>query len=557
MNIGQKSVKLLLNFLMMSLLSVSSFSAVQKPLEHSSMPQSAKNKSTTSKNTEEKIAQKSLSPTQKREQFYQNRSGVPVWLQDDGLTEAGKNALSALQNADLEGLNASIYQPIVKIISDLNFKNLSSEDLMKNDDKMTQYVILYLEDLEGERLPPEKVNKELHLKVKDIDSYVILSEGMTQDPTGKWLTSYSLAGREYQDLKKLLAAYRDIQRQGGWPTLDLPASVKLEEGKSHPLIKVLKKQLFIQGDLQQEDPDTPIFTPDLLAALKQFQRRHGLEEDGKLGPETRQALNVPIDARIQQILVSMERWRWAPAKKPDERSVMVNIAGYYLQAFEGDRKVLDMPVIIGQSFQKTPVFMSEIDIVRFNPSWHVPHSIAVKDKLPLLRSKPSYFKAKGYVIYDANGSPVDAEDVNWASVEASNFDYKIVQNPGDANALGKLFFHINTPFDVFLHGTPDVDLFKKAKRSFSSGCIRLQDPAALAQFVLQNDPKWTKEAIAERLTQKGTQDIIPHPFVNIYVTYQTVWVDDNNLAHFMDDFYGQDKTIETALKIQEASQLAL
>ncbi|MGI4850570.1 MAG: L,D-transpeptidase family protein [Janthinobacterium lividum] len=555
MNLRQNVLKILSGFALAFTLTTQSFCWAEKISQHSYAPHTLKQSSISPENMPSKKEHSPLSDAQKKDQFYQSRSQAPIWLDSNGLTDAGQNALLTLQNAGYEGLSSSLYQPIIKMMSDLDVKGMSAQELMTWDIKITQSITTYLEDLEGERLSPEKVNKDLHLKVKDVDPYVILTQGLDQDPSGKWLTTYTLVGKEYQDLKKLLAEYRHIEQQGGWPTLEMPSSTKLELGKHHPSIMALKKQLFIQGDLKEEDTGDDTFTKNLMSALQQFQRRHGLEDDGKLGPETQQALNVSVEARIQQIIVSMERWRWAPNKGPGERSVVVNIAGFYLQAFEGNQKVFDMPVIIGRSFRKTPVFVSQIDFVRFNPSWHVPQSIAVKDKLPLLRSKPSYFKTKGYTIYDSSGSPVDPEDVDWAGVEAANFNYKIVQKPGDANALGKLFFHINTPFDVFLHGTPDVELFKKAKRSFSSGCIRLQDPTKVAEFILKDDPKWSKEAILARLDQTGTQDVISHPLVDVYVTYQTVWVDDENLAHFMDDLYGQDKTIETALKIQEASKV--
>ena len=165
-----------------------------------------------------------------------------------------------------------------------------------------------------------------------------------------------------------------------------------------------------------------------------------------------------------------------------------------------------------------------------------------------MRSDPSYFNTKGYHIYDESGEAVNPEEVDWSNVDSSSFDYRIVQDPGSANALGKLFFHINTPFDVFLHGTPDVDLFKKEKRSFSSGCIRVFDPVSLAFFLLNNPEKWSQETIIQVTQGNQTQTLsLEHP-VNIYVTYQTVWIDDQNQPYFVEDIYQQDKAIKKVLE---------
>lgn len=245
MNLRQQVTKFLSGFSLALILSSQSLCWAEKSSQHSSLSHQLKEPSSSSENTSVKPASYSLSEAQKREQFYQNRSQAPVWLDANGLTEAGQNALLTLKNADQEGLSASLYQSIIKAMSELKGKNMSAEDIMKWDTKITQSITTYLEDLEGERLSPEKVNKDLHLKVKDVDPYVILAQGIDQDPSGKWLTTYTLVGKEYQDLKKLLAAYRHIEQQGGWPTLKLPASVKLDLGKRHPSIVDLKKQLFV------------------------------------------------------------------------------------------------------------------------------------------------------------------------------------------------------------------------------------------------------------------------------------------------------------------------
>jgi murein L,D-transpeptidase YcbB/YkuD len=479
-------------------------------------------------------------------QFYRDRDFQPVWFQGSRLNSAGQYALQTLKNAGQEGLNPQDYHLVLRNFLFLELHLLSPEKVAEYETLLTKYIIFYIKDLDGERLNPQKISKQLYIKVDMVDPYEILSNGMKEDPSGKWLTELTVHHPEYQQLKEVLARYRNIEQKGEWTPLKLPENQKITLGTNDAFVEALKTRLILEGYLK-EGMNNSVFDSSIEQALKEFQHYHGLEADGRLGKETLVALNVSVKDRIDQILLSMERWRWLPENK-GEHYILVNIAGYYLQAFENEKKILQMPVIIGRNYRQTPVFSSKIDFVRFNPSWYVPHSIAVKDKLPLLRSDPSYFNTKGYHIYDESGEAVNPEEVDWSDVDSSSFDYRIVQDPGSANALGKLFFHINTPFDVFLHGTPDVDLFRKEKRSFSSGCIRVFDPVSLAFFLLNNPEKWSQETIIQVTQGNQTQTLpLEHP-VNIYVTYQTVWIDDQNQPYFVEDIYQQDKAIKKVLE---------
>jgi L,D-transpeptidase YcbB len=191
--------------------------------------------------------------------------------------------------------------------------------------------------------------------------------------------------------------------------------------------------------------------------------------------------------------------------------------------------------------------------VRFNPSWNVPRSIAVKDKLPKLQSDPGYFVQKGYVLSDESGHEISPHSVNWSDITPSTFTYHLRQKPGAANALGKIRFNVVSPFSIYLHDTSDPQLFVKKVRTFSSGCIRVSEPVKLAYFVFNEPSRWTYETIAASMTGRNTQNVRPQKGVPIFITYFTVWAPDGEAARFMDDIYAQDAAILSAIKNRSSS----
>ncbi len=405
----------------------------------------------------------------------------------------------------------------------------------------------FIDDLAGERLTPQNITKLLYIKNDHVDADAILFEGLSSSHPSDWLMNLTFLQDDYQRLKILLREYREIQKNGGWPTNLALADKKkkLEKGMLGEAVRVLREQLIIFGDLK-DIALSPLFDETVEFALKQFQKRHALEQDGVVGPTTLKALNTPVEDRIKQIIISMERWRWLP-HKPADRYILVNISGFFLKAYEKGKKVLEMPVITGRAYRKTPVFTSAIYSIRFNPAWHVPKSIAVKDKLPLLRRDHSYLSRKGYSIYDSNGNRISLDDVDWDAVNGGSFPYRLVQSPGSHNALGKIRFSIKTPFDVYLHDTPDKHLFEKAHRDLSSGCIRVKEPIDLAVFVF-NDPEWSADRISQRISGTKTENVDLKETVTVHITYFTAWTGDDGLDYFMPDHYGQDALIWNALQ---------
>lgn len=475
--------------------------------------------------------------------FYKARGFQPLWLTRSGWGAGVETALQILRQADSEGLDPADYQKNIQIFLSAEKETTS---LVAAEIALTEAVLEYIDDLGGERMSPRKIGKALYLKPDPVDAAQILTTGMASDQTASWLRSLTVHKPQYQALKKILPVYRQkAQQEKAWPKL--PKGPLLQKGKKHSQVATLRRTLALRGYQSSGEVGSSLFDESLEAAVKAFQTQANLESDGLVGPQTRRALNKTAQQKVDQILATMERWRWLPETLED-RYILVNIAAFDLRAYEDGRQKLEMPVIIGKQYRKTPVFTSSIYHIRFNPSWHVPRSIAVRDKLKKIKQDPSYLARKGYVLYDSGGSRLNPHDVNWSEVTSGSFHYRLRQRPGAQNALGKIRFSIKSPFNVYLHSTPDKHLFKKKVRSFSSGCIRVGQPTELAYFVFNEPSKWTLQTIAAEMEGTRTRNINLRQPVPVYIAYFTVWVDDTNTPRFMDDLYGQDAEIIKVMK---------
>jgi len=270
--------------------------------------------------------------------------------------------------------------------------------------------------------------------------------------------------------------------------------------------------------------------------------------DGVVGPKTRTAMNVPVDDRIRQIVVNLERHRWLPQSLGSPH-VLVNIADFWLRVVEDDTSVLQMRVIVGTRFRRTPVFSDRISHLVFNPYWHVPPGIATADKLPLFQEDPSLVSELGFEVFDGwgpNATQVDPSSIPWDSLSASNFPYHLRRQPGPRNPLGQVKFMFPNPHDVYLHDTPARSLFDRQERCFSSGCVRVEYPAELAAFLLRPHEEWTEERIREVMEGDTPKTVrLKHP-VPVHLFYWTAWMEEGTL-HFREDVYDRDDAVASAL----------
>ena len=451
--------------------------------------------------------------------IYDYQQDKLIWVKNDAWTSCAKTLLEAFSHADEEGLWSEDYKPFVDI---LQKQDLHAPDAQKYADQLLTLAALnYISDMKGERLKPSGIDKNVHLKEVVIDEAELLKEYVTLSDQCSWIYGLAPTSPDYQHLKQLLALYRKKQTEGGWP--ELPKGTKLKIGDKGPLIETLRAQLIAQDALPSQGQGSDVFDESLEKAVKDYQALHGLEQDGKVGGATLTALNTSVEKRIQSIIVSMEEQRWLPSPLPS-RYIQVNIPGFYLKAVAGGTPHFYMPIITGKEYTKTPIFNAQMTEIIFNPSWHVPASI-MGEILPKMERNPEDYARKGYYMSDG----------------------RIIQRPGNGNSLGKIRFTIESPYGVCLHGTPSVNLFKKAKRAFSHGCIRVENPYKLAEFVFYKPEEWTLSRIQAEASGTTTKPIKLAHSLPTFITYFTVFEDENHKMNFVDDEYGLDKEIWAGL----------
>ena len=299
------------------------------------------------------------------------------------------------------------------------------------------------------------------------------------------------------------------------------------------------------------------FDEALESAVRDFQERHGLEADGIVGRKTLAALNVPVSERIQQILLNMERWRWMPGEL-GERYLLVNMAGFELLAVENEETVMDMRVIIGRPYRSTPAFAGEMRYLVLNPYWNVPHKLAIEDLLPKQQSDPDYLQEKGFRIYASwrkGARELDPGAIDWSSLSADYFPFRLRQEPAGRNALGRVKFMFPNDVSVYIHDTPSKGLFRKPSRPFSSGCVRVEEPLALVSLLLSRQG-WDQERLAAAVASNERQIIILDEPVPVYLVYMTAWAGAPGEIHFQEDIYGHDQTLAASLARRSALQKA-
>jgi murein L,D-transpeptidase YcbB/YkuD len=275
-----------------------------------------------------------------------------------------------------------------------------------------------------------------------------------------------------------------------------------------------------------------------------FQVRHGIDIDGEIGFKTMAAMNINVDERIEQIKINLERWRWL-SRQFGDYYVKVNIADFNLEVIKNGEKIRQHKIIVGRTYRKTPIFSSKITHLVFNPSWTVPPGILSADVLPAVRKNIRYLKNKNIYVYDKNGKIVIPSSVDWNSSVVKSYTYR--QTPGSDNALGSVKFFIPNEFMVYLHDTPSKDLFEKTERAFSSGCIRVQDPLELAEYLLNDPENYSKKRINGIINTKKTQTVVIKDQPAIHILYWTSFTNDDGVVQFRSDIYKRDGPLKEAL----------
>ncbi len=342
-------------------------------------------------------------------------------------------------------------------------------------------------------------------------------------------------------LGSALGKYQAIARQGGW---DFPEKgPRLELGSFGSEVSRLRARLAKSGDIVGRRGRAERFDDVLKKGVLRFQARHGLTADGIVGPKTRAALSISVQARMKQIAVNLRRWRSIPADL-GRRYILVNVPSQELFFVDQDSVIFASPVIVGRAARPTPLFASRIVKIVVNPHWYVPKKIAVRDILPNLQRDTSYLKDRSIRVYRGAFDSLEEiapTQVDWRSLSENNFPYRLIQDPGPKNALGRVKFFAPNAHDAFLHDTPDVHLFEKVGRALSSGCIRVKKAETLARLMLKNESETSALRLDTALDGNRANTISLKVPVPLYVVYSTAWVNERNTVEFREDIYGMDK----------------
>ena len=481
--------------------------------------------------------------------IYAERGFVPLWFDQQGPTRQAVALLQTLQQAPAEGLNPEEYH--LTVIRN-NWTATRPALLAQADVLLTAALLRYAQDLSygHPRLLAADPLNFTEIVDFEFDPSAIVTNFCGAAEPEKMLASLAPTHIYYQQLKKELSRYRRIAANGPWQTV--PAGKVIKPGEQDSRMPLIGKRLIQGGDLPAKTVVSQHYGREIEKGVRRFQKRHGIWPDGIIGKSTVATMNIPVQWRIDQISINMARWRWHNHEL-GKRYAMVNIANAHLQAYEQNKLVLNFPVIVGKQENQTPLLTGFIRHIEFNPSWNIPPSIAKNEQLKKLRANPRHLvekKIRLFAGWDENDPELDSTKINWAKISPEKMtQYRLRQDPGPLNSLGRVKFIFPNPWSVYLHDTPGQALFSEWRRDMSHGCIRVHDPVGLAKFVLNNqDRNASLEAIRELFNNSRNKEIVIHQPVPIHITYQTVWFDKDRLVRFDKDVYGQDEKIAKVLK---------
>lgn len=479
-------------------------------------------------------------------EVYERRNFAPNWTSRDEISEL----ITAIKNTSLDGLDPADYHllEVEYVYRELGAGNLQSAheqaalDVMLTDSLFRlgyhqRYGKVNPEDLD----PHWNFDRELG----DDPPAVIMQRAMDARSLLVFLKEFTRRGPIYSQLQQALAEYRKLAEAGGWASV--AAGGTLKPGASDARVPAIAERLAVTGEIADAGPFATVTVYDkaLVTGVRKFQTRHGLGIDGVIGPATLRAMNVPVEDRIEQLRLNLERARWVLGDLAED-FIIVNIAGFKAYVIRGSDIVWQTDVQVGKTFHQTPVFRDEMKYVVFNPTWTVPYSIATKEMLPRIKTDPTYFETRDFDIKNRSGQLVSADSIDWSQISRRNFPYTFVQRPGPRNALGRVKFIFPNEHSVYLHDTPSKSLFGRAERAFSHGCVRVKNPFDLAEVLLGSEG-WNQEKIKATLDSRETKAVYLPEALPVLLLYWTAEIGPSGDVHFYTDVYERDARIAKAL----------
>lgn len=487
--------------------------------------------------------------------FYEERAFHPAWISERPVLSSAFDELrTVLGGASNHGLDPADYHltqldSLARLVrsGEGGTRARVDLDLLASDAFMTLGSHLLMGSVNPTTIDPEWLANR-----RTAEFETVLAKALETGSIRRDLEALAPPQPRYGRLLNAVEQLRAAAASGGWPRV--PEGDKLETGVRDPRVAALRRRLRASGDLAADptDADSDHFDARLAESVARFQGRHGLEPDGVVGPATVAALNVTAAERARQVQVNLERWRWLP-NDLGTRHIEVNIAGFDVKVVENGRTVRTHRAVVGRQYRQTPMFSGTMTYLVLAPYWHVPPTIAAVDKLPLIKADLGYLAAQRMTLFDqATNAPVNPTAVQWEDMSGSDFNrrYRLRQDPGPRNALGAVKFMFPNRHNVYLHDTPSRELFGRASRAFSSGCVRTEDPLALAEYLLGDQPGWTRSRIDAVVAGGVEQSVRLSTPLPVHLLYWTAWADEDGAIQFREDLYGRDAKVWAAMTAQ-------
>jgi murein L,D-transpeptidase YcbB/YkuD len=446
-------------------------------------------------------------------QVYTLQGFRPAWTARGHVQDKADSALQTLENARDEGLEPEDFEPskLRAIRVDLE-KSKDPNALSQFDIRLTYALVRYVSQLCFGRIDPQQVHPDWPASKKNCAVPQLVHDAIQKDAVADLAKQVSPTLPEYHALKATLKQYREMAAKGDGLAL-------------------------ATGDVTQ------------------FQSQHGLKPDGILNEKTTAAMNVPLEQRIEQIEINLDRMRWM-ADSLEPHHIRVNIPAFHLSVHDGDKVPLEMRVIVGSGDNRTPILDDKIEYIVFSPYWNIPLSIASKELLPKIQKDPNYLRKENIEVVRSSGGGaqvVDPSSIDWE--ESNGTEYQLRQRPGASNALGLVKFIFPNRHNVYLHDTPGDNLFDRLTRTLSHGCIRVESPVALANYVLKDQPEWTAERIEKAMHAGRESRVSLKTPLPVHVHYWTAWTDAAGQAQFREDVYGYDEKHRAALPAPHSADI--
>ncbi|MCX7304800.1 MAG: L,D-transpeptidase family protein [Hyphomicrobiales bacterium] len=474
-----------------------------------------------------------------------------IWVTGDEVNERGRDAVRVLGEAASYGLPAEEYAVSVPSSGLSGDAAVRKSDLVRFEMALSARVLRYAHDAMGGRVNPNKLSGYHDFPEKPFDMVAALKIlSLASDARG-WLEAQHPDNEPYKALRVELEALEASAEN----EIVVDPKLVMKPGQTNPelgkLLHLIARDLDDEmggeyGPLLAGAVDSETYGPELVPVIKAAQQKAGLKPDGVVGPRTVAALAGTSKAdRINKVVIALEQLRWLPSELGETR-VFINQPAFTARFIENGVEKLNMRAVVGKPSNQTSFFYDEIEQVDYNPYWGVPQSIIVNEMLPRLRNDPGYLDRAGYEVTDASGRQISSSSVNWWAY-GSKVPYSVRQSPSEANALGELKILFPNKHAIYMHDTPQKDLFNRDMRAFSHGCVRLQDPRAMAAAVLGKSVEYVAGKLAQGHSTERTSLKIP-----VYVAYFTAWPDKNGKVEYFDDIYERDAHVDLAMEKTDA-----